>query len=139
MWNLKYAKQIGGTAMNQSSNITYVSHPRKSEYQEHHKYHRKSISIDFKLESDQNNYDLQVQNSHYETGERKVYYTISIKKKHYKWDESDKDEFYFEDIEQHINKTTPFIDKILNHPNVKMFYDWMKINKPPEEIGHDGL
>jgi hypothetical protein len=118
-----------------SAELESVVHgPRRENYEEHLRYHRKEIRIDFRVKGDPNLYMLSASNVLHETGVRNRYYEIMMQK------ELDDRTLVWGDIDFSLtNKTCPLIETLLNHPDVKLFYEWLVINKDPGKIGHDGF
>lgn len=98
-------------------------------YEESRGYHRKEICVDFKIENDDATYSLTAANVLHETGIRNIYYEILV------LEHSDEDNLgpVWRDIDCfYTNDVPPLVQSILNHPSVKLFYDWLKINKSPK-------
>lgn len=109
--------------MNDKAEIRWVGMPRRSEYEEG-MYHRKEIWVDFQLIGDPNTYTFEAQNILFESGIRNIYFDVM------KMIVEDDKLPYLQDIDyQFLNETTPLIDQLPHHPHVKLFFQWLCINK----------
>ena len=102
--------------------VEYIS---RSKFDENQNYH-KEINIEFGVNSDTNKYLLCASNVIYKNGVRNYYYEIMII-------DEDLGPVLF-DEESYANQMTPIVNAILHHPNVKLFTDWLNINKDPHHV-----
>jgi hypothetical protein len=119
--------------MDINGELEWVGTPRKGNYEEHYRYHRKRVEVEFRLKGDPNVYSLEAMNLLFGTGKREKCYFFYFHAGDNSWNA-----VKTPGIEHlcYVDDTIPLISNILNQHHVKMYTDWLNINKPIEKIGH---